>query len=485
MIPNIQKDGEKGGGLFNNAIQSLYIFAQSSFFQYSSIMAVDFFLNLQTVLGYLSYGAPFILFFILIFLVPGLWLAYIQAYYLKISTKFVLLELRPPREVVKTPRAMEQVFTSIHSLGSGPDFAFPTVLNEKWWNGEVVYPYSMEIVSFGGEVHFYMWIPEKHRNIIEAALYSNYPDMQVKEADNYFDRLPRTFRELKERGYELFGTEFFLAHRKQAGHQCDIYPIRTYFDFEAVAEEKELDPISGVMEVMAKIRPQDTVWLQIIIQPAIGHRRDIIRKEGETVLGDMKRLARSVKNNETGEIHMVMPSPGESETMRAIERKISKPMFNVVIRTIYIGPKEGFSSNFGQRSIISAFNQYASETYNSFKSNGKVWSRANMWYPPFIFPKKRLFGLKERIMANYRERRFYYETRLAWIMQMQVSNFGVGGKIITLNTEELATLYHLPTIMAPTGSIMMKEEAKKAGPPAGLPIYGEGGDELPGIKGKS
>ncbi|MEK9195137.1 MAG: hypothetical protein AAB975_02080, partial [Patescibacteria group bacterium] len=386
-----------------------------------------------------------------------------QAYYLKISTKFVLLELRPPREVVKTPRAMEQVFTSIHSLGSGPDLKFPTVLNEKWWNGEVVYPYSMEIASFGGEVHFFIWIPEKHRNIIEAAFYSNYPDMQVKEADNYLDRLPRTFGELKKRGYELFGTEFLLAHKKETKDKIklnyDIYPIRTYFDFEAVAEEKELDPISGIMEVLAKIRPQDTIWLQMIIQPAVEGERGRIEKEGGLVLAEMKRMARSVKNLETGEIHMVMPSPGESETMRAIERKLSKPMFNVVVRTIYMGPKEGFSSNFGQRGIISAFNQYSSETYNRFRNNGKVWSRANMWYPPFIFPKRRLLGLKERIIANYRERRFYYETRLAWILQMHVSNFGVGGKITTLNAEELATLFHLPTIMAPTGSIMVKEEA--------------------------
>jgi len=443
---------------------------------------IGFMMGVQTFLEYAAYGAPFILFFILIFLVPGLWLAYVQAYYLKISTKFVLIELRPPREVTKTPRAMEQVFTSIHSLGSGPDLKFPTVLNEKWWNGEVVYPYSMEMVSFGGEVHFYMWIPERHRNIIEAALYSNYPDMQVKEADNYLDRLPRTFGELKERGYQLFGTEFVLAHRRKLGHKYDIYPIRTYFDFEAVAEEKELDPISGVMEVMAKIRPQDTTWLQIIIQPTVDNEPRAIKKEGEDILGEMKRLARSVKNEQTGEIHMVMPSPGESETMRAIERKLSKPMFNVVIRTIYMGPKEGFSSNYGQRSMISAFNQYASETYNKFRNNGKVWTRANMWYPPFIFPKRRLLGLKERIISNYRERRFYHETRLAWMLQMHVSNFGVGGKRITLNAEELATLYHLPTIMAPTGSIMVKEEARKAGPPAGLPIYGEGGAELPGIK---
>ena len=443
---------------------------------------VNLFTSLQTILGYLSYAAPFLLFLFLVVLVPGLWLAYIQAYYLK-ATKYVLLELSPPREVTKTPRAMEQVFTSMHSLGSGPELKFPTVLNEKWWNGEVIYPYSMEIASFGGEVHFYAWVPEKHRNIIEAACYSHYSDMTCKEADNYMNRLPRTFRELQGRGYQLFGTEFMLAHSRGTKTH-DVYPIRTYFDFEAVAEEKELDPIAGLMEVMAKIRPQDTMWLQIIVQPIIGNDARTAKAEGEEILGEMKAKARSVKNEKTGEIHMVMPSPGESETMRAIERKISKPLFNTVIRTIYMGPKQGFSANYGQRGVISAFNQYASETYNKFRNNGKVWSRANMWYPPFIFPKRRLLGLKERIIANYHERRFYYETGLGWVLQMQAYNFGAGGRVITLNTEELATLFHLPTIMAPTGSIMIKEEARKAGPPAGLPIYGQGGEELPGTEKK-
>ena len=302
---------------------------------------LQLFSNLDIFVGYLSYVAPFLLFFMLLFAVPALWLAYIQAYYLK-STKYVLMELRPPREVRKTPRAMEQVFTAIHTLGSGPELnMFLAMLNEKWWNGEVVLPYSAEIVSFGGEIHFYMWIPEKHRNIIEAALYSHYPDLEIRDCDNYLERLPTTYRELKERGYEIFGTEYTLTQKKlKSTYKYDIYPIRTYFDFEAIAEEKELDPISGVMEVLAKIRPQDTIWLQIIIQPLIGDDAVAAKKEGDDTLKELKKGARSVKNEQTGEIHMVMPSPGESETMRALERKVSKPFFNTVVRTLYIGPKE-------------------------------------------------------------------------------------------------------------------------------------------------
>lgn len=451
---------------------------------------IAIFTNIQTFLSYAGYVAPFLLFFFLLFLVPAIWLAYVQAYYLK-SAKYILLELLPPREVLKTPKAMEQVFTSIHALRSGPELGMLLAkLNEKWWNGEVMLHYSAEIASFGGETHFYMWVPEKHRNIIEAALYAHYPDMEIKEAENYLNRLPATYKELKSREYEVFGTEFYLGAKREIAKQpgkWDVVPIRTFFDFEAVAEEKELDPISGVMEVMGKIRPQDTLWLQILIQPLDSDRKEpqAIQKEGEAKIGELKARARSVKNLETGEIHMVMPSPGETDLMRAIERKLSKPMFKTVIRTVYIGPKEGFSTNFGQRGLLSAFNQYGSEAFNTFKNNPFVWTRANMWYSPYIFPAKRLLARKERILAFYRKRKIYDEMPMARLLQFELANYGGTGKTSHLNTEELGTLYHLPTVLVLTGPTVQKEGGRKVGPPAGLSIYGEGGKELPGIKEKS
>ena len=178
---------------------------------------------------------------------------------------------------------------------------------------------------------------------------------------------------------------------------------------------------------------------------------------------------------------MVMPSPGETELLRAIERKLSKPIFKTVIRSVYVGPKEGFSANFGQRGLISAFNQYGSEAYNTFKNNPFVWTRANMWYSPYIFPKKRVTARKERILAYFRERKIYSETRMARLLQFDLANYGAAGKMIHLNTEELGTLFHLPTVLVLTAPTVQIEGAKKAGPPAGLPIYGEEGRELPGI----
>ena len=85
-------------------------------------------------------------------------------------------------------------------------------------------------------------------------------------------------------------------------------------------------------------------------------------------------------------------------------------------------------------------------------------------------------------MTMYRSRKIYDETRAARLIQLQLASFfGFSGQMMTLNAEELATLYHLPTVLVLTGPMMKSEEARRVGPPAGLPIYMEEGKELPGI----
>src|SRR3989344_1687307 len=59
---------------------------------------------------------PFIAFAILFPLSVSLWLFWRQEIYKEIYFKTVLLELRIPREIKKTPEAMEQVLAAIHSL---------------------------------------------------------------------------------------------------------------------------------------------------------------------------------------------------------------------------------------------------------------------------------------------------------------------------------------------------------------------------------
>lgn len=416
-----------------------------------------------------------ILFVVLSLIAPSLWLSYVQTYYKK-SNAYTLVELHLPREVKRSPRAMEQVFTAIHGIKNSP-----ANFEEKWWQGEVPLWFSCEIVSFGGELHFYMHIPAKHRNMIEAALYAHYPDIEVSEvAEDYIHRMPATWAEVERAGYNIFGNELILDRKKN-----DYYPIRTYEDFEEQVEEKQLDPIAAVLETLVKIKPQEHLWLQIIIRPLVD---DTWKMKGEEVVKELKeKVGRRQIMTAFGEMVMVDRSPGELEVMKAVDKKLEKPGFQTIIRYIYISPKNIYNANFGQRGLFTAMNQYMSEQLNKFSHNVKAWTRASFWYQPYIFPARRAWARKERIYDAFRRRKMYGETTTSALFDIKFFHFGFAAREwgqIVLNTAELATLFHLPTFAVLTGPVVKRVEARKVGPPAGLPIYGVEGEEkkLPGMK---
>ena len=141
------------------------------------------------------------LFLVFSFLAKELWLAYVQEYY-KRAMRWTMLEVRVPRELRRSPRAMEQIFSSIHGLRNTPSNP-----KEEWWDGEVTMWFSCEVVSFGGELHFYLKVPEKHRNLIEAAFYAQYPDVDISEvSEDYIRRLPQSYPKLQKHIYYFFSS---------------------------------------------------------------------------------------------------------------------------------------------------------------------------------------------------------------------------------------------------------------------------------------
>lgn len=410
---------------------------------------------------------PFWIFIVFFFLARSLWLAYAQECF-KLAITWTMFELRIPREILRNPRAMEQIFMTIHGVRNSP-----SNIKEKWWQGEITMWFSCEMVSFGGEIHLYMRVPEKHRNIIETGFYAQYPDVEIKEVnEDYIDRLPPTTMELFAAGYDFFGNELKLAKN-------DAYPIRTYMDFQETEEEYRLDPIGVLLETIYKCRPQEHLWIQIIIQPV----DDSWRRAGEAVVKEIKeKVGRRQLKTSLGEFVVIDRSPGELEVLKAVERNIAKPGFNTIIRYLYIGPKATLDEGFGRRGIVSAFNQYASAALNKFAHNTKAWTRVSFWYPPHVFPGLRKRARKARIYKDYRTRKIQDETLVGKFARFKFFDWGFAarryGKMV-LNVEELATIFHPPMSMVLTGPLIKRVEARRVGPPAGLPIYGEKEEELP------
>ncbi len=427
------------------------------------------------------------LFLLILFLSLRIWRMYIQEYYKKITNPWMMLELRFPRETTQPPKAMEQVFAALHAIrNSASDF------EEKWWDGETPLWFSFEAASFGGEVHFYLFIPAIRRSHIEATFYANYPDIEITEvAEDYIYRLPPTAAELYAKRYRMFGNELLLA--KSGTSRPAVYPIRTYIDFEAAVVEKEIDPVATLLETLARIKPEEHLWMQILVRPKVDNFIPAFHKAGEDEIEGIKergRFARTAAGQVvidpiTGLPVYTIPSPAETEQMKAIDRKVSKPAFDVVIRYLYIAPQGVFSSSFGRRSIFNVMNQYASESFNKFGHHVFAWTLAKLWYAPYIFPMRRAAARREWLYEKYRSRTMYPDTITEAIFKMKLFHWGFKPWArwnTVLNTEELATIYHPPTQPVLTGPLVRRVEARRVGPPAGLSIYGEGEEELPGVE---
>ncbi len=392
------------------------------------------------------------------FLVPTfwkMWLFYIRRSYLK-SVPWVLLEIRVPQNVLKTPKAMEQVFAAAHAT-----YSFGLRLYQKYWNGEVEMWTSFEIMADATGPHFYIKTIASSRQVIEAAIYAQYPDAEIEEAEDYVEKFPLI---LPNETYDLSGSEYTLI-------TDDALPIRTYEYFEAINEDEKIDTISTLMEALSHHAGDETTWIHIMVRPTGSATSDWVEKAEEfrdkiigrkagskPKLGDFFKAfftniipifigqeAKWPEEKKEEKSALASLTPGEKEQIEAIDRKTSKLAFETVIRWVYIDRTERLDrARVG--GIAAWAKQFVDEDLNGLRPNLKTLTFVNR--APF---KKRKAYIKKRYIYEFaRGRKF-------------------SGKTSIMNIEELATLYHLPssTVKAP---MLGRVEAKKGTPPASLPI---------------
>ncbi len=387
--------------------------------------------------------APFWLPVLLGFVLWELWKLYTQRMWMS-QMKWVLLEITPSMNIQKTPLSMEVILTALHQTNLGNFF-------ERIWLGRVMRWFSLEIASFGGEVRFFVHTEERFKNYIEAQFYSQYPDIEIREVPDYTYGVEY---EGDSDELKVWGTEFILA-------KPDPYPIRTYVDFQLdklpqreEAEEAKTDPLTSTVEVMSAIGPYEQVWLQILVQasasrfknPAswFGHRG--WQSEAEDLLKKFKEKSLE------GPL-----SKGEQEVMVSIEREISKLGYDCGIRLLYLAPGEHFNTAqiSGWRGI---FKQYYSGLLNSFKpknATDEEYPFQKYSYSLDELKFQKVETMKRKMFNAFRERSYFYRPykRTPFV----------------LNTEELATIYHLPGRVFPTPSLV-RVATKRSEPPTNLPV---------------
>jgi hypothetical protein len=394
----------------------------------------------------------------------NLWLTYLQTQFLR-GIKWVLLEIKPPKEVFKSPAAMELVLNSLYQTGGTGNWY------DKYWKGNLRNYFSLEIVSTEGKIHFYVRTPEKFRKIIESQIYAQYPQAEVTESKDYTADIPAF---TKDGPISLWGCNFELTNKEE------VIPIKTYVEYGldravgSLEEEQRIDPITPTLEFMGSIGVGEHMWVQILVRAATGRfvvKKDGVEEAGKAWTDRVKQVIKDMnaalveKDKEGKVINNRRATKGETAVIEAIERNANKLGFDTGIRAVYVTKKENFDAN-RISGVTGIFRQYNTVDYNGFKPSGTT---------SFDFPWQDLGGTriikkKGKILKAYKGRGFFYGGfDFDKISKYFTHPNESGGKPFILSTEELATLFHLPGRVAETPTFT-RIESKKGEPPANLPI---------------
>ena len=379
----------------------------------------------------------------------------------------IMLEIKMPKEIEKTPLAMELVFSALHSTGGESHWYALKILGKRRVCS------SLEIVSKGGNIKFFVWTSKKFRKVVESAFYSQYPSVQIVETLDY-----TKFYSFDPEKQSLFGVEYKLSKE-------DPYPIKSYKDFGldkvGLKPEEAVDPISHILEVMGNIDKGENMWLQFVIRGQkkdSGSKRlgffDILKEQKIHDPYDWEDEAkkiieglRNVENNEEEGLKR-LNSDSEKELIDAVTRNIAKPSFWVGIRSVYFNDEDGTFNVANIPPQTSIFNTLNSKNLNSLSAGGFTTDFDYSWND--FKDGRRMKKIKKDFFADYKRRKYFTDSKK--INENKILPFSK--KMIKYNdfimsTEELATIFHLPSTVVATPTFE-REDSKKSVAPSNLPF---------------
>jgi len=380
------------------------------------------------------------------------WVLYVRTNFIN-KQETILLQIIPPKEVEKSPKAAELFLTSLHQTGGESNWY------DRYWLGKTRAWFSLEMVSTEGKVAFYIWTRKSFAKNIETQIYGQYPTAEIKEVSDYIHGI-----DYKSGDYAMWGSQYALTAK-------DAYPIQTYVDFGLDKESEEsmkVDPMTATIEFLGSLNQGEHVWIQILVRAHKkedpDHSKFVLYKpktwfaKQDNWQEDAKKEIQDIKEkvspkNEEGkpDISKAQLTEGDKTKIAALERSVSKYGFDVGIRSIYLAPKDDFNpGNIG--GIVGAFKQYGSLNLNGFRPD----STTSVDYPWQDITGKKVKKKKEKMFDAYINRGYFHPP-------YKQKN------VFILNTEELATIYHLPGLSVATPSFK-RTSSTKAEPPANLPI---------------
>lgn len=377
--------------------------------------------------------------------------------------KSVLLAIDIPKGNDQSPKAVENFFTYLAG-------AHKTLnLVDKYVDGQFPVSFSCEIVSIGGYTQFVINTPLQFRHLVEAAMYSQYPDAEIMEIQDFTAGFPRSFPHDE---FDTWGTEFILTDPN------DLLPIKTYKDFEHILGKPEAnfrDPMSSLMDLCSSLRPGENLWFQLLVCPTdtswtkrgAVEIAKILGEKAKSKAGPLSSIADMIadtlgyltgvhfnvkneeKKKEESAKKMLDLKPDEKKKVEGIQEKISKLGFLCKMRLVYMTRKELMNKPKVANGFVGYIKQFGYNDLNAIKPDTKVTQTSASYF-----------------MKDYRN-----NIRRGRVVRAYMGrSFGAGRNPFILNIEELATLWHFPIEHVVKAPLIQKTPGRKAEPPTALPI---------------
>ena len=329
-------------------------------------------------------------------------------------------EGQPQKDFRELTSVAEQFFASLASLynrtvlGPQPTLAF-------------------EIVALEGTIRFYVTIPRSQRDFLIKQLHAHYPAAQVEEVPS-----PNIF--INREGAIVTAT-LRLARRY-------IFPLKTYKKLES----ETLNPLTNAL---SKLGEQGTAAIQFILQPTterwrygVDYAARNVKLGKSAYANPIQQMFDALFEGLTGSMHRggqpqapqdpamhasYRMTPMQEEMLKLFQEKASKVAFKTTIRLIVTGSDQTTAA-MHLRTIAGTFAQFATPEGNGLKVVEKT---------------------KGTIISDYIFRTLS------------------GARVMILNTEELASMFHFPNHYIETPNIRWLF-ARKLPPPPELPREGIG-----------
>lgn len=286
-------------------------------------------------------------------------------------------------------------------------------------------PFALEVAvhHVGEEIHFYVGVPKVSLDPVRRQIEGLFKDVQVESIDDY----------------NMFNATGVSAGVYIKQHYPYALPIRTY-------QEANVDTFSSILSGFSKVSEiGEGAALQILVRPAPESAKKAIFKmigqlrhgeKFEDVLQSGSEVAASLKkllSNKTSEPAVPeQPRTVNEDAVRALESKIAKPLVLANVRI-----------------VTSAINPLQSEDLLNGIAHGFAQFSAPFRQELRIAKPKQL----QRFLRQYSFREFD------------------DSSAICLNTEEMASLFHMPTSSLEVPRVKSLD-SRESPPPENLPTEG-------------